>query len=138
MLVGGGAGGGADNGGGGGAGGMGYAGSDSHSGGDGGDGIVVIRTSGDSEFCNARGPFNECVMNQTNNLQNQRYDVSSIFEARNKAVFEAFNGVATLNITNTSTISGVWKGEFDIIAENPRVEAGAKFRPQDGAIVVGR
>ena len=89
------------------------------------------------DFCNFRGPVGECVMNQTNELSNQQYNVSSVFESRSNAVFEAFDGVATLNLSNSSRISGLWKGSFDIIADRPRIRSGASFRPQNGRIVIG-
>lgn len=116
---------------------MGYAGSDGHGGGDGGIGVVVIRLNRDSDFCNARGPFNECIMNETNTLQNRVYNVSSVFEVRQSVLFKAFNGMATLKVTNISSISGMWRGDFQLVAEDPRLKAGTRFRPEE-RIVVGK
>lgn len=96
-----------------------------------------VAFSENNNFCNYRGPFNECIMNRTNQLNQQQYNVSSIFEAREDAVFEAFDGVATLNLTNSTRISGLWRGEFNINAEAPRLKAGAEFRPKNGRIMIG-
>ena len=90
------------------------------------------------DFCNFRGPVNECVMNQTNELSNQKYNVSSIFESRSIAGFEAFNGRATLNLTNSTKISGLWRGNIRIQAERPILKSGVNFRPEGGRIVIGR
>jgi hypothetical protein len=103
------------------------------------NGYVRIEKLGSksSDFCNYRGPFNECIMNQTNQLKNQQYNVSSVFEARENAVFKAFSGRATLNITNSTSLSGLWMGEFFIQTEDPRIKPGAEFKPENGDIVVG-
>lgn len=102
-------------------------------------GYVKVRSLNDTEsdFCNFRGPVNECIMNQTNQLNNQQYNISSIFESRENAVFEAFDGPATLNLTNSSRISGLWRGAFNLDVERPVLQAGAEFRPE-GRIVIGR
>lgn len=104
-----------------------------------GPGYVTIELieSGDVDFCNFRGPVDECVMNRTNELNDRQYNVSSIFVARSNAVFEAFNGPATLNLSNSSRISGLWRGAFRIETEKPRIQAGASFRPQGERIVIG-
>ena len=99
--------------------------------------MIELIESNKTDFCNYRGPFNECVMNQTNELSDWQYNVSSVFESRSNAVFEAFNGVATLNLTNSSRISGLWKGNIQIRSESPRLKTGASFRPQGERIVIG-
>jgi hypothetical protein len=101
------------------------------------DGYVEIELIEAKGFCNYRGSFNECIMNETNQLKNQQYNVSSVFKARENAVFEAFSGRATLNITNSTSLSGLWRGEFFIQTEDPRIKPGAEFRPENGDIVVG-
>lgn len=88
-------------------------------------------------FCDFRGPLNECVMNETNQLGQQQYNISSVFEARSSAVFESTNGQSTLNITNTTTISGFWEGSFSINTESPRLVSGTRFKPEGGRIIVG-
>ena len=102
-----------------------------------GSGYVTIETPGARDFCNFRGPVNECVMNETNQLQEQEYNVSSVFESRSNAVLEAFDGPATLSLENTTRISGLWRGQISIESEQPRLEAGAEFRPEGERIVIG-
>ncbi len=101
-----------------------------------GHGTVLIERGG-SDFCNFRGPINECLMNETNQLQEQEYNISSVFESRSNAVFEAFQGPATLTIDNTTSISGLWKGNINIESERTRLEAGAQFQPEGEKIVIG-
>jgi len=119
----------------GGGGGMGYTGSDSHTGGDGGDGLVVIRYN--SEFCNERGPKKECIMNIENNLNSQTYDVKNFFDVRKEATLRSNSGVATLNISNSSSISGLWEGGFNIISSDVVLKSGAEFRPNTDRIIIG-
>jgi hypothetical protein len=90
-----------------------------------------------SEFCDYRGPKNECVMNSTRQLEAQTYDVDSIFKSRSTAVFEAFSGISILNISNSSRLSGTWKGGFDIRSTPVTIEPGASFKPENGRIIVG-
>ena len=101
-----------------------------------GNGEVIIEKI-ETDFCNFRGPFNECIMNETNSLQEQEYEVSSVFESRNEAVFEAFNGPAVIDIQNTTKISGTWRGEIAIQTDSPRIEAGAEFNPENERIQIG-
>lgn len=90
------------------------------------------------DFCNYRGPFNECIMNSTLQLQSQTYDVGSIFESRSNAVFEAFSGASVLNISNSSRISGFWVGSIKLISDSMILEAGARFKPENGRIILGK
>ena len=99
---------------------------------------IELLESDESDFCNFRGPVNECVMNQTNNLNSRQYNVSSIFESRSNAVFEAFNGAAKISIRNSSRVSGLWRGAFRIEAERPVLRTGAEFRPENGRIKIGK
>ena len=98
-----------------------------------------IETIGDikKDFCNYRSNFNECIMNETNQLSSQQYNISSILKARRNAVFKAFNGPATINIDNSTQISGIWKGAINIETRSPRLKAGAEFRPQGERIIIG-
>jgi hypothetical protein len=89
-------------------------------------------------FCDYRGPKNECVMNSTRQLRPQTYDVNSIFEARSKAVFEAFSGTSVLDVSNSSRLSGTWKGSFDIQSNPVTIEPGASFKPTNGRIIIGK
>jgi hypothetical protein len=89
-------------------------------------------------FCDYRGPRNECIMNSTRQLKPQTYDVDSIFKARSTAVFEAFSGTSILNISNSSRLSGTWRGSFDIQSRPVTIEPGARFKPKRGRIIIGK
>jgi hypothetical protein len=102
---------------------------------------IMTETINEVTFCNYRGPSNECIVNQSNTLSQQQYNISSVFEARENAAFEALNGQATLNITNSTLLSGLWKGSFRINTakeQRPTINAGAEFRPENGDIVIGK
>lgn len=88
-------------------------------------------------ICDYRGPVNECVSNSTHQISDQKYNISSIFESTNNAVFESLSGTGTLNLTNSTELSGFWRGSFLIEAKNPRITSGAKFRPENGVIRLG-
>ena len=93
--------------------------------------------TGSASFCDLRGSENECVVDSIRQLEANTYDVISIFESRSTAVFEAFSGTSILNVSNSSRISGFWKGSFDIRSTSIRIEPGASFIPQNGRIIIG-
>jgi hypothetical protein len=93
-----------------------------------------VYTSG---ICDYRGPENQCIMNKTTALEPKTYDVSSIFISEKNADLESISGTATLNITNSSRISGLWTGSFFIDTSNPVIKPGASFRPRNGGIMIG-
>ena len=99
-------------------------------------GTVGIRVDS-LRICDSRGEFDECISETTHNVGGETFDVSSIFQSRETSIFEATQQ-ATLNITNSSSISGLWTGSFYIRAEKPRLEAGAEFRPESGRIIIGK
>lgn len=91
----------------------------------------------EQSICDRRGPANECISNTTHDISNQQFNISSIFESREEAVFEAFNGPGTVNLTNSTSISGFWRGSVTINAERPVLKSGAKFSPGSGVISIG-
>jgi|GEM_PF-989290 len=111
---------------------------DKGKGGKGGSGIVLIRYKGDFAICDRRGPVNECISNSTHEVSGKSFNISSIFESEASSVFEALSSRATLNLSNSTSLSGVWKGSFDILSSsyNPRLKAGASFRPGNGRILI--
>lgn len=88
-------------------------------------------------LCDYRGPFNECVSNSSYSISGQQFNISSIFEAGRNAVFKAPESQASINVSNSTRISGLWKGSFFIDTERPQLVQGASFRPQEGRIVIG-
>ena len=107
-------------------------------GGDGGSGIVLVKYQSDFRICDLRGLFNECISNSTHDVSGQSFDIDSVFEAEQTSVFEAFEEKASISVSNSSIISGVWRGGINIESEKPRIEAGAEFRPEGERIVIGK
>jgi len=106
-------------------------------GGSGGSGIVLIRYNAGVPICDKRGLLDECISNSTHEVSGEKFNISSIFQSESTSVFEAFNGKATFNLTNKTTISGLWKGSIDILAKRPIIQSGASFRPQGERITIG-
>lgn len=112
---------------------------DTESGSKSGNGLVEIELieSGEVNFCNFRGPFNECIINQTNSLSPRQFNVSKPLLVRPDAVFTAFSGRSIINVTNSTSLSGSWRGEFTVKAESPEIGAGTRLEPRGGDIVIG-
>jgi len=91
----------------------------------------------ETEFCNIRGPKNECIINEKNDLEASTYNVNSIFESTSNAELNSLNGQARINITNSTSISGLWTGSFFIDTNRPRIVSGARFKSFNGDIVIG-
>ena len=104
-----------------------------------GQGYVRIEYLAKEEinFCDFRGPFNECIMNQTNSLSPRQFNVSRPLLVRPDAVFTAFSGRSILNVTNSTSLSGSWRGEFTVKTESPEIGAGTRLEPRNGDIVIG-
>lgn len=107
------------------------------SGGDGGSGIVLIRYQSDLSICDRRGLFNQCISNSTHEIDGESFELESVFESESTAVFEALDQKASITVSNSSIISGTWRGEFDIQSDSPRIGSGAEFRPEGERIVIG-
>ena len=91
----------------------------------------------DPRFCNVRGPKNEFIMNEKNDLEAGTYNVNSIFESTSEAELNSFNGQAHINVSNSTRLSGLWTGSFFIDANRPRIVSGARFKSFNGNIVIG-
>lgn len=89
-------------------------------------------------LCSYRGPQDECIINETEQLSPQQYNVTSIFESRKSGVIESFEGQAVINLTNNSMISGFWRGNIKIDTDQPVLSKGAKFNPEGERIIIGR
>jgi hypothetical protein len=99
-------------------------------------GNVSINATG-ATLCDSRGPNNECISSSTHEIDSETYSISSVFQTEESAVFKALNEKATINVDNSSIISGLWKGSFNISSsESPIIRKGASFRPRGGRIVV--
>jgi hypothetical protein len=90
-------------------------------------------------ICDIRGPFNECISDSEHNISSKSFSISSIFEAKETSVFEAFYGMANINVGNSTSLSGFWSGSFNITTpekERTTIEPGAEFKPENGRIIV--
>lgn len=99
-------------------------------------GIVDIDAS-EKSLCDSRGPQNECIFESQRNVNSETYEIDSQFISRETNIFQALSSPASFNVNNSSRISGLWEGSFDIISEETRIVSGAKFRPQGGIISIG-
>jgi hypothetical protein len=109
-------------------------------GGDGGSGIVLIRYETGPSICDRRGPLNECISNSSHSVSGQFFNISSVFQVEDTAVFEALNGMSTIKVENSTSLSGFWEGSFNIStlsAEKSVLRPGASFRPENGRIIIG-
>jgi hypothetical protein len=66
----------------------------------------------DIKFCDRRGSANECISENEHDLGASYYEVSSVFRSLNTSHFTSSGGRATINVTNSSELSGTWKGGF--------------------------
>lgn len=89
------------------------------------------------EICDRRGNKNECIVEQSQQLDAQTFDVSSIFISERSAELDSLNGQATLNVTNSTKLSGLWRGSFFFQTQNPVLRPGLEMKPKSGDIVVG-
>lgn len=89
------------------------------------------------EFCDFRGLNNECIMNKTRNLEPISYNITSEFWSQESARINSTSGTSILNITNSTSISGLWRGSFFINTERSVLTSGAHFIPENGDIVIG-
>lgn len=102
------------------------------------DYVSLSSEEGGLFICDRRGLFNECISNSTHEVSGESFDISSVFQAEASSVFEALSSKATLNVSNSTSISGTWKGSFDILsgAGDTRLKSGAIFRPENGRILI--
>ena len=92
---------------------------------------------GEIELCDFRGLNNECIMNTTRNLEPIKHNIKSAFWSQETARIDSTSGTSTLNITNSTSISGLWRGSFFIDTNKPVLTSGAEFIPKNGDIMIG-
>ncbi|WP_414837829.1 hypothetical protein ACK3SF_00270 [Candidatus Nanosalina sp. VS9-1] len=90
-----------------------------------------------TSICDSRGPLNECIATKSHDIGGRNFDISSIFQSKSSAVFRSRGSKASLNLSNSTSISGLWRGGFRIMTERPVLHTGARFRPQGRDIVIG-
>jgi hypothetical protein len=105
------------------------------------DGYVEVNPSGPPKIsiCNFRGPRNQCVSNQTNFLSQSSFDVSSALLIKPSAVFQSSLPQPFINVSNSTRLSGEWRGGFEVSSSSsPVIGAGASFEPGEEDIVIGK
>jgi hypothetical protein len=101
--------------------------------------VNLTAESAGPSICDSRGPKNECISDKEHDISSESFTISSIFEVERSAVFNAVNGLAFIEVGNSSSLSGTWKGSFNISTpeETPAVIApGAHFQPGSENILI--
>ena len=91
-------------------------------------------------ICDSRGVFGQCISSSTHSISGESFILSSRFISESSAIFEALSGIAKITVDNSSSLSGSWRGSFNIStteSNNLNVEPGAKFIPENGNIYIG-
>lgn len=83
------------------------------------------------EICDRRGPLNECIIDQEHKVSGENFNVSNKLITESSSELYASPLFSRIKVTNTSRISGLWIGNFEITAKNIVLTSGAKFRPDD-------
>ncbi len=100
--------------------------------------VKLVQGSGPG-FCNFRGPRNQCVSNQTNFLSQSSFDVSSALLVEPSAVFQSSLSQPLINVSNSTRLSGEWRGGFEVSSSSsPVIGAGASLEPGEEDIVIGK
>jgi hypothetical protein len=86
------------------------------------------------DFCDERGPNNECILNQERNLDSGEFSILEPFISEKAAVISSFSGTSKLEISEKAVLSGAWKGTFRVSSPKMVVRPGASFKPADGDI----
>lgn len=92
--------------------------------------------SAQDAFCDSTADSN-CIVDQRHDLSPDSYGFSSLFISQNTAVMKSLSGQSNISIFNTSFISGLWRGSFNISTNETKVKPGAEFKPEGGNIVIG-
>jgi len=82
-------------------------------------------------FCDKTGPNQECILNSERDISGQSRSINNVFLSRKSASIKSNPENAILTISNTSKISGIWTGNFEIKANTITLTSGAKFNPRD-------
>lgn len=89
-----------------------------------------------ASFCDKRGLNNECIINSEKNMSSKEQSVNEEFHVEKTSIFKALTQPAEISISNRSYLSGLWRGSFNIVSDRITITAGAKFRPQNGRIIL--
>jgi hypothetical protein len=89
-------------------------------------------------ICDYRGPSEQCIVNKTKNLDSRTFEISDTFISEESAEIFSTSGTTHLNVTESSSISGLWRGSFWIDTVSPVIRPSTSLRPENGDIVIGK
>jgi len=95
---------------------------------------VTVGTTEEGDICDRRGIKGECIVNSSKDIGNQEISIESVFESEVTASFSSDSAV--LNISNTSFISGIWRGGLELSANRLLLRSGASFDPEGKTILL--
>ena len=95
---------------------------------------VTVGATEEGDICDRRGIKGECIVNSSKDIGNQEISIESVFESEVTASFSSDSAV--LNISNTSFISGIWRGGLELSANRLVLRSGASFDPEGKTILL--
>lgn len=102
------------------------------------EGSYLLTSEVDTGICDSRGPKNKCITTGEHEISSQSLEISSILEVKSSAVLKSTRGGATIDVSNQTYLSGLWRGGFNISTEDTVIQPGAAFRPDNDGILLGR
>ena len=108
-------------------------------GGKGGSGVVIIRYAEPGpSICDREGSRGQCISNSAQDTSGQNFNLESIFISEPSSSFTSLVGTSSMDVENSTFISGSWKGSFRINSSSGKnvIEAETSFRPKNGKIVI--
>lgn len=87
------------------------------------------------DFCDERGPRNECYIKSKRDISSQSIEIVEPFAAFPDS--EIFSSTfSPLTVQNSANISSIFRGSINFSAEDIRLKSGASFRPENGRILL--
>ena len=87
------------------------------------------------DFCDERGPQNECFVKTQRDISSQDVEISEPFNSFQSS--ELFSSTFTpLTVQGYANISGAFRGSIKFSAKSIRLKNGASFRPENGRILL--
>lgn len=96
---------------------------------------VEIGSEVRSNICTTRGPENECVVDESRNVSGRNFNVNSVLQVKENALIESQNGESRITVSNSSLLSGTWKGSLNITSDKTVIRPDASFQPVERIIL---
>lgn len=87
-------------------------------------------------ICDSRGILNQCNIEKEHKLNGNDAKIDSIMNATATGLISSLEDNSLVNVTNTSTISGIWTGGFTIDSSSPVITSGARFEPGNNQRII--